>query len=50
MQLKANQISSMFLTTSLFNQVASEIPSAFNTLREVLVGGEAVDPRWREKS
>ena len=36
----------MFVTAALFNQVAREVPSAFATVRRVLVGGEAVDPRW----
>jgi non-ribosomal peptide synthetase component F len=34
----------MFLTTALFNQVAREEPRAFAPLRQVLFGGEAVDP------
>src|SRR6185369_6573613 len=32
-----------FLTTALFNQMAHEIPHAFNPLRQLLFGGEAVD-------
>jgi amino acid adenylation domain-containing protein/non-ribosomal peptide synthase protein (TIGR01720 family) len=45
-QLRAQRISALFLTTALFNQVAREVPTAFNTQRHVLFGGEAVDPRW----
>jgi amino acid adenylation domain-containing protein len=37
-------INSMFLTTALFNQYAAEMPSAFNTVRDLLFGGEASDP------
>src|SRR5262249_16722336 len=29
-----------------FNQVASEAPGAFATLRAVMPGGEALDPKW----
>jgi amino acid adenylation domain-containing protein/non-ribosomal peptide synthase protein (TIGR01720 family) len=43
-QLKEDDISVLFLTTALFNQVASEAPWAFETIRTVLFGGEAVDP------
>jgi amino acid adenylation domain-containing protein len=44
--LQERNISTLFLTTALFNQVAHEIPSAFHSLRQVLFGGEAVDPKW----
>ncbi len=37
-------IGSMFLTASLFNQVAREAPGAFAPLGNLVVGGEAVDP------
>ncbi|HET7230271.1 MAG TPA: condensation domain-containing protein [Longimicrobium sp.] len=36
-------VTAMFLSTGLFNQVARAVPSAFNPLRYVMVGGEAVD-------
>ncbi len=39
-------IDTLFLTTALFNQMAREAPSAFRSLRHLLFGGEAVDPRW----
>ncbi|NJR49193.1 MAG: amino acid adenylation domain-containing protein [Leptolyngbyaceae cyanobacterium CSU_1_3] len=44
--LQAQNITTLFLTTALFNQVAREVPSAFHSLRQVLFGGEAVDPKW----
>ncbi|MEH2068924.1 MAG: amino acid adenylation domain-containing protein [Nostoc sp.] len=44
--IKAQTISVLFLTTALFNQIAQEVPSAFNSLRHLLFGGEAVDPKW----
>ncbi|WNG56955.1 amino acid adenylation domain-containing protein [Archangium gephyra] len=44
--LREQRVSAMFLTTSLFNQVAAECPEAFVTVRQVLFGGEAADPRW----
>jgi amino acid adenylation domain-containing protein len=44
--LRRERITSMFLTTALFNQIAREAPGAFNDLRNVLFGGEAADPLW----
>jgi len=44
-QLREQGISVLFLTTALFNQLAKEVPSAFNSVRHLLFGGEAVDPR-----
>ena len=38
-------VTTLFLTTSLFNQVAREAPDAFRTLRHVLFGGETAEPR-----
>jgi amino acid adenylation domain-containing protein len=45
-ELKAHRITTLFLTTALFNQMAAEVPGAFETLRQVLFGGELVDPRY----
>ena len=39
-------VTTMFLTTALFNQMAREAPEAFRGMRHLLFGGEAVDPRW----
>jgi amino acid adenylation domain-containing protein len=44
--LRAEQISILFLTTALFNQLAREVPGVFATLKTVMFGGEAVDPKW----
>ena len=44
--LREQQISVLFLTTALFNQIAGEVPEAFRSLRYLLFGGEAVTPRW----
>jgi amino acid adenylation domain-containing protein len=44
--LEANHIAAMFLTAALFNQMAQEYPQAFRTVRNLLVGGEALDPKW----
>jgi amino acid adenylation domain-containing protein/non-ribosomal peptide synthase protein (TIGR01720 family) len=43
--LQEQGISVLFLTTALFNQLAKEVPSAFNSVRHLLFGGEAADPR-----
>jgi amino acid adenylation domain-containing protein len=45
-QIRERQITTLFLTTALFNQLASEAPDAFATVKQVLFGGEAVDPKW----
>ncbi|HJX28208.1 MAG TPA: amino acid adenylation domain-containing protein, partial [Thermoanaerobaculia bacterium] len=42
--LHEQRITSLFLTTALFNRVAQEVPDAFRELRELLFGGEAVSP------
>ena len=44
--LREKQLSIVFLTTVLFNKVVAEIPDAFRSIRHVLFGGEACDPRW----
>ncbi|HEX7859903.1 MAG TPA: amino acid adenylation domain-containing protein [Verrucomicrobiae bacterium] len=44
--LRKERITTLFLTTALFNQLAREVPGAFATLTNVLFGGEAVDPKW----
>jgi amino acid adenylation domain-containing protein/non-ribosomal peptide synthase protein (TIGR01720 family) len=44
--LRRRGITTLFLTTALFNQVARDVPTAFGSLRHLLFGGEAVDPRW----
>ncbi|HEX6862027.1 MAG TPA: amino acid adenylation domain-containing protein, partial [Thermoanaerobaculia bacterium] len=44
--LAEERVTTLFLTTALFNQIAREAPRAFAGLRHLLFGGEAVDPRW----
>jgi amino acid adenylation domain-containing protein len=43
-QVRQQEISVLFLTTALFNQIAS-VPGAFRSLRYLLFGGEMADPR-----
>src|SRR6185436_4349796 len=38
-------ITTLFLTTALFNQIARDAPAAFRLCHSVLFGGEAVEPR-----
>ncbi|MGE5755363.1 MAG: non-ribosomal peptide synthetase, partial [Planctomycetaceae bacterium] len=45
-QIRRQGITVLFLTTALFNQMIREAPGAFSSVRHLLVGGEAVDPRW----
>ncbi|MBD1920353.1 amino acid adenylation domain-containing protein [Microcoleus sp. FACHB-831] len=49
LQLRQKGISVLFLTTALFQQISRNVPQAFATLRYLLFGGEAVDPRWVQK-
>ncbi|MEH2136767.1 non-ribosomal peptide synthase/polyketide synthase [Nostoc sp.] len=44
--MRYHEVSVLFLTTALFNQLANFVPQAFSSLRYLLFGGEAVDPRW----
>jgi len=43
-KLQAQGITTMFLTTALFNQLVRQDPSMFSTLDTILFGGEASDP------
>ncbi|MCP4661907.1 MAG: amino acid adenylation domain-containing protein, partial [bacterium] len=45
-EIRDRAITALFITTALFDQLAREVPSTFASLRHVLFGGEAVDPRW----
>ncbi|MDM8560643.1 amino acid adenylation domain-containing protein [Candidatus Parabeggiatoa sp. HSG14] len=49
LHLREQEINVLFLTTALFNQLAREVPNAFNSVRDLLFGGEAVEPRWVAK-
>jgi amino acid adenylation domain-containing protein len=42
--LADQQITTLFITTSVFNQYAQAIPGALSSLRLLLTGGEAADP------
>ncbi|MDX6695902.1 MAG: hypothetical protein QOF02_3505, partial [Blastocatellia bacterium] len=44
--LREQAVTELFLTTALFNQIASEAPAGFASLRDLLFGGELVDARW----
>ncbi|NEP33691.1 amino acid adenylation domain-containing protein [Moorena sp. SIO3B2] len=43
--IKQEKITTLFLTTALFNQLAYSVPEAFSNLKNLLFGGEAVDPK-----
>jgi amino acid adenylation domain-containing protein len=45
-ELERQGVNTMFLTVALFNQVAREVPDGFRGMKHLLVGGEAVDPKW----
>ena len=40
------EVTSVVIATAVFNAIARERPGAFATLRDLWVGGEAVEPRW----
>lgn len=44
-ELVRRRVDHLFLTTSLFNEVARRAPAAFSRLDTLMVGGEAADPR-----
>jgi len=44
-QLHENRITTLFLTTQLVNQLVEDKPDVFASLRTLLFGGSAVDPR-----
>ncbi|MBE8994142.1 non-ribosomal peptide synthetase [Microcystis aeruginosa] len=44
--IQSQEVSVLFLTTALFNQLAALVPETFSSLRYLLFGGEAVDPKW----
>lgn len=44
--MKEHGLTAMFLTTALFNLMASKAPQGFLGFRHLMVGGDAVDPRW----
>ncbi|WP_445299617.1 non-ribosomal peptide synthetase [Microcoleus sp. B4-C1] len=49
LELRQQGITVLFLTTALFQQIARVLPQAFDSLRCLLFGGEAVDMRWVKK-
>lgn len=44
--LREQKITTVGPTTALLNQVAREAPDAFQTVKNLVFGGEAVDPQW----
>jgi amino acid adenylation domain-containing protein len=43
--LREQRVTTLFVTTALFNQLVQAVPDVFATLKHLLFGGEAVDPR-----
>ncbi|NQU07075.1 MAG: AMP-binding protein, partial [Candidatus Abyssubacteria bacterium] len=48
-RLQDQGVTTLFLTTTLFNHMASETPEAFKSLKHLLFGGETVEPKWVKK-
>ena len=45
-EIRERGITVLFLTTSLFHQLARDVPDAFGPIRFLLIGGEVIDPVW----
>lgn len=45
-QIAEQQLNVMFLTSALFNQMVREAPWALDSVTDLLVGGQAVEPKW----
>lgn len=45
-QIVEQQLNVMFLTSALFNQMVREAPWALDSVTDLLVGGQAVEPKW----
>jgi amino acid adenylation domain-containing protein/non-ribosomal peptide synthase protein (TIGR01720 family) len=45
-ELRRQQVSVLFMTTALFNEMARQMPDAFAGIKHLLVGGETAEPRW----
>jgi amino acid adenylation domain-containing protein len=43
-EIRSHRITTMFVTTGLFNQLSREVPDIFAPVRHVLFGGEAANP------
>ncbi|AEB10280.1 non-ribosomal peptide synthetase [Desulfobacca acetoxidans] len=47
--IRKEKINVLFLTPALFHQCAREVPDTFRPLRDLLMGGEILEPRWVRK-
>jgi amino acid adenylation domain-containing protein len=47
--LEREKITSLFLTVALFNQISTEAPMAFRFVKNLLAGGDAVDPKAAQR-
>jgi amino acid adenylation domain-containing protein len=45
-QLRRDGVTTLFLTPSVFNETVKEVPDAFRSVRNLLLGGEAPDLRY----
>jgi amino acid adenylation domain-containing protein len=45
-RLRELGIAVLWLASAVFNRVAAAVPDAFASLRDLLIGGEALDARW----
>ena len=44
--LRSEGVTSLFVTTDLFNQLVRERPDVFRSADSVLMGGSAIDVKW----
>ncbi|HLM57759.1 MAG TPA: amino acid adenylation domain-containing protein, partial [Pyrinomonadaceae bacterium] len=45
-EVRRQQVSVLFMTTALFNEMARQMPDAFAGIGHLLTGGETAEPRW----
>ncbi len=44
--IQEKNINFVVLTAALFHQFAREVPNTFRSVRDLIIGGEILDPRW----
>jgi amino acid adenylation domain-containing protein len=49
LHIRDKNIDVLFLTTALFQQIARDVPQAFEAVKYLIFGGETVDVRWVNK-
>ncbi|HYN83767.1 MAG TPA: amino acid adenylation domain-containing protein, partial [Pyrinomonadaceae bacterium] len=48
-EIAGRRVTAMFITSALFSQVAAEVAGCFGGVKHLIVGGDAVDPKWARR-